>query len=79
MVAFPSFHRSGDAGSSQAEQQVLLTRSQLEDIRRQVANDLRATNTFLLYHLEELANGTKDEEEEAQVIAVLAETEDRNR
>ncbi|XP_050697690.1 alpha-(1,6)-fucosyltransferase-like [Eriocheir sinensis] len=66
------------AASDAGQQQVLLTLSQLEEIRRQVATGMQTTHVFVLYHLEQIAK-KKSGKEAAQVKAVLAEAADRLR
>lgn len=66
------------AASLVEEQQVLLTRNELENVRLQVAGGMRATYVFLLYHLENIAKSAKGQDA-AYVRAVLAEAEDRLR
>lgn len=71
-------HRTSDETAAHAEQQeVLLSRSELEGVRRQVASGLQTTYLYLLYHQEQTVK-TKHCQSEVQAT-ILAEAIDRLR
>ena len=52
---------------------------QLNEVRHQVAEDLRTTWVFIQYNLEHMAKRMKSQEAVAELKALLAETGDRLR
>ncbi|XP_045132725.1 alpha-(1,6)-fucosyltransferase-like isoform X2 [Portunus trituberculatus] len=62
-----------------AADQVLVSRPQLEEIRRQVAGGMRSTLVFLRYHLERMVRKEKSRDKSEELEAFMAEAVDRLR